>query len=211
MATRFYPLLCIRSIAIISMILICGSRLSPGQSQSPELPFEPYTTCSLPDGPSVVETAPLAPGVTTRNVQTVKGPLPVRMLDGRRVMFAYPGEDFYANVKVEILPADTWSDARNTLSENFDYLLASGDDVRNYSLRPDLNGFSIEGQDRTKREGGVLGFYLLFDNATHTVITIYFLNQEPPFKFKTMQEYAVLRDRFLSGYTACLRKNLQSR
>jgi hypothetical protein len=209
MSTPFHVLPSIRSTAIISMILVYGSCFSPGQSQSRDVVFEPYTTCSLPDGPSVVETAPLAPGVTTRNVQTIKGPLPVRMLDGRRVMFAYPGEDFYANVKVEILPADTWSDARNTLSENFDYLLASGDDVRNYSLRPDLNGFSIAGQDRTKREGGVLGFYLLSDNTTHTVITIYFLNQEPP--FKTMQEYAVLRDRFLNGYTACIRKNLQSR
>jgi hypothetical protein len=191
------------------MILVCCCRLSPGQSSSEELLFEPYTTCSLADGPSVVETAPLAPGVNTRNVETRKGALPVKMLAGRRVMFAYPGEDFYANVKVEVLPADTWSDARTTLSENFDYLLASGDDVRNYRLQPELNGFPVEGQDRAKREGGVLGFYLLFENATHTVITIYFLNQEPPVKFHTIQEYAVLRDRFLNGYTACIRRALR--
>jgi hypothetical protein len=196
---------------MLLLIVIGGAHMSPGQSQSPESRFTPYTSCSLPDGPSVVETAPLAPGVTTRSVETIKGPIPVKMLDGRRVMFAYPGEDFYANVKVEILPADTWSEARNTLNENFDYLLASGENVRNYGLKPDLNGFSIEGQDRTKREGGVLGFYLLFDSATHAVVTIYFLNQQPPFKFTTMQEYGALRDRFLNGYTACVRKSLQSR
>jgi len=130
------------------------------------------------------------------------------MIDGRRVMFAYPGEDFYANVKVESLPAESWNEERIALGDNFDYLLASGDDSRNYRLSPQLNGFSIQGQDRTKREGGVLGFYLLFENATHTVVTIYFLNQEPPLRFKTMEEYAALRDRFLNSYTTCIRKGL---
>jgi hypothetical protein len=147
-------------------------------------------------------------GAKTRMVQTTKGQLPIRMIDGRRVMFAYPGEDFYANVKVEILPAESWGDERVALSDNFDFLLASGDDSRNYRLSPQLNGFAIQGQDRTKREGGVLGFYLLFENATHTVITIYFLNQEPPLRFKTMEEYAVLRDKFLNNYTTCIRKGL---
>jgi hypothetical protein len=78
------------------------------------------------------------------------------VIDGR-VMFAYPGEDFYANVKVEFLPAESWDQERTALSDNFEYLLASRDDSRNYRLSPQLNGFSIQGQDRTKREGGVLG------------------------------------------------------
>ena len=60
----------------------------------------------------MVETAPLAPGVTRRMVQTRTGELPITMLEGRRVMFAYPCEDFYADVKVEILPTDNWNDAR---------------------------------------------------------------------------------------------------
>jgi hypothetical protein len=199
-----------RSIATVFLIAACSLYLSPAQTESAETTFKPYTTCALPNGPSVIETSPLAPGVTTRTVQTLKGNLPIRMLEGRRVMFAYPGEDFYANVKVEVLPGDSWDNERIALTDNFDYLLASGDDLRNYSLKPQLNGFSIEGQDRQKREGGVLGFYLLFENATHTVITIYFLNQEPPLRFKTMEEYAKLRDKFLNDYTACIRKGLRT-
>jgi hypothetical protein len=136
---------------------------------------------------------------------------PVEMLDGRRVMFAYPDEDFYANIKVEILPAESWEKSRSTLVDNFDFLLASGDDVRNYHLKPELHGFAMQGQDRQKREGGVLGFYLLFDDRAHTVATIYFLNQEPPVRFKTMEEYALLRDRFLNQYTACIRSALSQR
>jgi hypothetical protein len=123
-------------------------------------------------------------------------------------MFAYPGEDFYAYVKVEILPAENWADLRAALIDNFDYLLASGDNVRNYKLRDQLNGFAMQGLDRTKRDGGVLGLYLLFDDRTHTAATIYFLNQDPAVRFKNMEEYGVLRDNFLKDYTACIRKNL---
>lgn len=78
--------------------------------------FKPYTGCTLSDGLSVVETAPLAFGVTSRTVTTVKGPYRVAMTDGRRIMFAYPGEDFYANVKVEILPDEGYAESKTRSS-----------------------------------------------------------------------------------------------
>jgi len=132
------------------------------------------------------------------------------MVAGRRVMFAYPDEDFYANVKVEVLPADSYADSKASLIKNFEYTLASGDNARNYKLKPQLNGFEIQGLDRAKREGGVLGIYLFFDDPTRTVTTIYFLNQEPPKRFKTMEEYAAVRDKFLTAYTSCIRENLNT-
>jgi hypothetical protein len=178
------------------------------QTRPPATAFDVYANCRLPNGPSVVETAPFGEGLTGRTVDTIKGPRQVPISDGRRVMFAYPGEDFYANVKVEIVPAESWAESKIALSDNFDYLLASSDNERNHHLGPEMNGFTVLGLDRKKREGGVLGIYLLFEEATHTVITIYFLNQEPPVRFKTMDEYGILRDRFLADYTACIRKTL---
>jgi hypothetical protein len=168
--------------------------------------FAPYTGCTLSEGLSVVETAPLASGVTSRTVTTLKGPYTVALLTGKRVMFAYPGEDFYANVKIEILPKESYAESKNALISDFDHTLASGNISRNYNLKSRLNGFQIQGMDRVKREGGVLGIYLFFDEPTHMVTTIYFLNQEPPKQFKTMEEYAAIRDRFLNEYTACIRK-----
>ncbi len=120
-------------------------------------------------------------------------------------MFAYPGEEFYANVKVELLPSDGYAESKRALIDDFDSILASGDTERNYKLRPKLHNFEIHGLDRSKREGGVLGIYVLFDDATHAVTTIYFLNQEPPKRFKTMEEYAQVRDQFLERYTTCIR------
>ena len=119
-------------------------------------------------------------------------------------MFAYPDEEFYANMKVEILPEKNYPAIRAALTDDFDHMLASGGTVRNYDLKSTLNGFDIRGLDREKIEGGVLGIYLLFDDATHMVTTIYFLNQEHP-HFHSVAEYGMLRNRFLAGYTSCVR------
>jgi hypothetical protein len=194
-----------RTVLLIILTAFC---VNPARSQdTPSMKaFDPYTRCTLSDELSVVETAPLAFGVTSRTVTTMKGPYQVPLSDGRRVMFAYPGENFYANVKVEILPAEGYAASKEALISAFEHTLASDDNSRNYALKPRLNGFEIQGLDRSKREGGVLGIYLFFDDPTRAVTTIYFLNQEPPKRFKTMQEYATLRDRFLNEYTSCIRK-----
>jgi hypothetical protein len=128
------------------------------------------------------------------------------MIEGRRVMFAYPDKDFYANVKVEILPEKDYTETRGFLIDNFDYTLASSKEAaRNYALKPMMNGLSVMGLDRDKLEGGVLGIYLLLDDVSRIATTIYFLNQDPKDRsFQTNEEYRAMRDRFLSTYTACV-------
>jgi hypothetical protein len=167
--------------------------------------FDRFTGCKFNDGLGVVETPPLAPGIHERTVDTLKGQRQVPMVEGRRVMFAYPGEDFYANVKVEILPEKDYGQTKEILIENFDYILASGGDTtRNYEMKPTLNGLDARGLDREKLEGGVLGIYLLLDDTSRIVTTIYFLNQEPKDRsFQTMEEYRAARDKFLVTYSAC--------
>jgi hypothetical protein len=168
--------------------------------------FDRHTTCKFADGLTVVETSPLAPGIHARTVQTSKGPRQVEVVEGRRVMFAYPDKDFYANVKVEILPEKNYAETRQFLIDSFDYTLASGGgNTRDYGLKPMLNGLDVRGLDRDKLEGGVLGLYLLLDDSSRIVTTIYFLNQEPKARsFQTMEEYRVMRSRFLGTYTACI-------
>jgi hypothetical protein len=168
--------------------------------------FDRYTSCKFSDGLGVVETSPLAPGIHSRTVQTSKGPRQIDMVEGRRVMFAYPDKDFYANVKVEILPEKNYAETRQFLIDSFDYSLASGDgNTRNYVLKPMLHGLDVRGLDRDKLEGGVLGLYLLLDDSSRMVTTIYFLNQEPKDRsFQTIEEYHVMRDRFLATYSTCV-------
>jgi hypothetical protein len=175
-------------------------------SQQPRDPLARYAACDMPDGPAVVETAPLGAGVTSRPVHTLKGRQTLAVEAGRRIVFAYPGEDPYANLKAEHLPAASYADEKRMLIEDFDSTLAAGDSftTRNYALKPKLNRFEIYGLDQSRLEGSVLGIYLFFDDIRHDAITIYFLNQEPKKRFHTVEEYTRLRDDFLENYTYCL-------
>jgi hypothetical protein len=194
-------------LAVGVLFFLCSNGLT-GQNlpRSDSSAFDRYTTCKFSDGLAVVETSPLAPGVHARTVQTSNGPRQIEMVEGRRVMFAYPDKDFYANVKVEILPEKNYAQTRQYLIDNFDYTLASGDgNTRNYGLKPMRRGLDVRGLDRDKLEGGVLGFYLLLDDSSRMVTTIYFLNQEPKDRsFRTMEEYRAQRDRFLVSYSGCV-------
>ena len=192
-------------LSISSFLAAQGGLSGPG-TRSDGSAFDRYSGCKFSDELAVVETSPLALGIHERTVPTSKGPKQVGLVEGRRVMFAYPGKDFYANVKVEILPEKDYADTRQTLVDNFDYMLAtSKDSTRNYELKPKLNGLDVRGLDKDKLEGGVLGIYVLLNDASRIVTTIYFLNQEPKDRsFQTIEEYRMARDRFLSTYTACI-------
>ncbi len=141
-------------------------------------------------------------------MRTLTGTAAVQIDDGRRIRFGFSEQEPYANVDVESIPEADYAKSKTALTDNFEYVLASGDSLRNYKLKPRLNGFEIQGLDRTKLEGDTLGMYLLFNNPTHTAITIYFLNEQPPKHIQTMQQYAAQRDQFLQNYTACVRRDL---
>ena len=193
----------------LSSILLTGGALGQGRTLAPVL--QPYTTCKLPTGPDVVEVTMLPSAPMTRTVDTLRGPRNILMLDGVRVMFAYPETDFYANLKAEVLPADTYAAEKADLISEEDKMLAADDtNSRNYALKPKVQGFEIYGIDRKKLEGGVLGAYLFFDDPTHVVTTIYFLNGDPGRRrFNDMGEYAKLRDSFLQNYTSCIRNEIK--
>jgi len=171
-------------------------------------PLHPYTSCKFEDGLQMVRFDNLPPTVRSREVETDTGSRKIDLLDGVRIMFAYPDTDFYANVKVEVLAAGQYVEQKKYLLDNFDHL-AHGNIV-NHELHSPLHGLELHGLDREKLEGGVLGIYLFFDDSTHVVTTIYLLNQEPQArKFQTIEEYRSLRDRFLVTYAGCIEHNLQ--
>jgi hypothetical protein len=173
--------------------------------------LKPYTSCHFSDGLQIVKIDPLAAGVTSRPVETADGVRHIDMIAGLRIMLAYPLSDFYANIKVESLPADHYAELKRWLIENYDYILSTSKDSRaNTSLHSPVEGFDIRGNDRDKLAGGVLGLYLAFDDKAHVVTTMYLLNQEPyERKFQNIEEYGKLRDSFVPAYLACVRTNQQ--
>jgi hypothetical protein len=199
-----------QALIFLTVSLMAG-QVSPAQNQSvpARVVLEPYTSCTFTDGLKIVALDPLSAGVTFRTVPTGAGEQRIDMSAGERVMFAYPDTDFYANVKVESLPAPSYAQEKKALLDNWQYMhMTSPGTTLNYALKSPLDGFEIQGFDRDKLEGGVLGIYLMFDDAHHVVTTFYLLNQEPSArKFATIEDYRKLRDNFLPAYAACIRAN----
>src|SRR5690349_14846500 len=58
-----------------------------------------YANCTFSDGLMVVHTDALPATITSRPVETDDGTRHIDLEAGLRIMFAYPLQDFYANVK----------------------------------------------------------------------------------------------------------------
>ena len=202
--------------ATLGLALVCaaalaqtkpGSKAHPSPAPKPAAasPFKAYTACHFDDGLEIIEVLPLPANVAGRTVETMHGTAHVPLLRGDRILFGYPGTEPFANVTVEQLPAGSFDESKADLISNFEQILSSSDSIRNYALKPTLNGFEIYGLDRPKLEPGALGVYLLIDDRTGIVTTVRFPNQEPDGrKFATIEEYTALRNHFLAAYTSCI-------
>ena len=184
-------------------------RVTPLSPQPPStVPgFPAYESCAFPDRLAVVGRTPLNGGVTLRDAETSHGTVAVQLEAGERVLFAYPGQDLFANVRLEKLPAKDFLNQKRTLVEDFNHTLAqSPQGARNYSLPARMRGFEIYGLDRTELSGAVLGIYLFIDDLNRIATTVWFLNQDTTTRpFQTIDQYIRLRDAFLKTYTACIR------
>lgn len=183
------------------------------QGAAPSAPvpkaLRPYTSCSFPDGLRIVSVNPLVQGVSSRPVETAAGTQEIELEAGERVLFQYPLTDFFADAKVELLPAARYAELKQTLISNLHFLESErGGPTPARALPVGLHRFEVHGNDRQKLEGNVVGMYVLFDDQTHVATTVYFLNQQSwQRKFQTMDEYGRLRDNFLRNYTGCVREN----
>jgi len=203
----------------VAIVLLLSTQTSPAQNAPDTDKSTPtanvaalhdYESCSFDDGLQIVKIDSLPNGMQERTVNTAQGPKVIHMLAGRRIMFAYGvGGDFFANVKPEVLPDDTWAAQRQNLLDEIAAMLASDHaTMPNKSLPDTLHGLEVHGFDRTELKGGTLGFYLLFDNARHIATSVYLLNQQPlTRRFQTIEQYRGLRTRFLSTYTGCIAQN----
>ncbi len=197
------------ALAALTLALPLAAQSKPATRPIPAA-LKPWTSCQIPGGPDLVQTTPLPQAPMTRPAQTLTGPKTIKIMDGLLAAFSYPNSAPFANVKIEQLPASTYTPEKADLISEFDAINAKGEDTqRNYAMKPTLNGFEIYGFDRTALDGNVLGIYLFFDNSHHVATTAYFLNAPPAQRrFAAVQDYSNLREGFLNAYTMCVRKAL---
>ncbi len=173
-------------------------------------PLKAYESCSFPDGLQVVEDTPMPTSVLQRPTQSHGQTGFIPLVAGRRVVFGYPDGVAYANVKVELLPKENYAANRKLLLDDFDDIVASDPNVvRNTKRKATQSGQYITGLDRKSLDGSTLGIYLTIDDQTHIAATVYLLNADLAKRpFKTLDQYASMRDTFLYNYTRCIRNNI---
>jgi len=179
-------------------------------SRSPSL--KPYLSCKFEDDLQIVETTRRPKSAEKfRLVETASGNKTVSVLDGYRVMFAYPSTPYYfANIKVEQSNAQDYTSDKEMVRSQLQYSASTKQATKIiYQDKTLYNGYESYGMDRDVIDvGEQIGTHVLFSAADHVIITIYFLNQGGENrKFQNIEEYRASKEKFLDRYTRCLKNN----
>jgi len=175
-------------------------------------PLKPYLSCKFEDDLKVREVTRRPKSAESfRTVETGEGTKKVSVIGGYRVMFAYPdARYFFANVKVEQSSPQDYAQDKETVIAEVKHLpsMKNVAEPMAYGGERDFNGYESHGADRgVIDKGGVLGIHALFSDTDHVIITVYFLNQgRENRRFQSIEEYRVLRDKFLDRYTSCIKE-----
>lgn len=157
----------------------------------------------------------------------------VTVLDGYQSMYAFPGMHYFANVKVERSDLGHYESDRDIVERALRHeCKRKQTQVENYlaenpAARAKLETRRMPGQDYVEFESGVragidfmsctenvigllsstISQVQIFVPSRRLMVTAY-LPQQEKMNFKTIEEFRVLRDRFIEGYIDFLRKSL---
>ncbi|KQQ96266.1 hypothetical protein [Massilia sp. Leaf139] len=145
------------------------------------------------------------PGPFTRTVDTDAGKQSVSVAMGQRVMLAYPGTDPFVNLKLERSVAGHYAADKAAIMAQLRMIERkappeSGDRVQRVE-----RGLEVVALNNRTLTPGVVSMVVWFDDVHGVIATAYLLNQKPERRaFQNFEEYAILRDRFIGDYTACM-------
>jgi len=203
----------IRSTVLFGSLLVCSFMplAVSGQSNEPSS-LKPYLSCKFGDGLKIVDTSRHRQWTSPDKFRTVEingVEERVSVVDGYRVMVAYPNTHFFANIKAENSNPDDYAKDKDTVVRDLKSATASSHDMESPEpIKVSYNGFEGYSSSRKSLTMGTLGITILFSDARRQILTIYFLNQLPlKREFQTMEEWHTLRDRFLNRYTSCVKSN----
>jgi hypothetical protein len=179
-------------------------------SDKPDL-LKPYTSCTFDDGLRVVKYERLPKGeIYSRAVKTAAGEKEVTRIDSYRMLIAYPGTDAFANIRPEKSRSDAYAKDKQNVIDELKYLISVSKEMEAAEpIKATYNGFESYGLNRRTLEiGTTVGLYVLFHDADQTITTIYFFNAKPKKrKFQTIEEWNILKEKFLNNYTRCINTN----
>lgn len=127
----------------------------------------------------------------------------VSVLDGYRVFYSYPRTYPFARLNAERSDPARYDEDKRVVREQFAAIARADGDVELASFA--AGGFSGQTLAKKALGGRALGITHIFADADATIVTIFFLNQEPEVRsFRTHEEFVALRERFVRGYLECV-------
>jgi len=198
---------------VVGFIIVGSLNSAPGsfgQSSKRDDSLKPFTTCELDNGLRIVQVDRLPKDVKSRTVTTSKGDQAISLADGYRVMVAYNDDrDWFANIKAEKSVTTEYEQDKEFVIENLKWAASTSKEMESPEpVKVSVGEYEGYGTSKRTLVGNMLGIYVLFSDVNHTIVTFYFINQNPKRKrFQTIEEWRVLRDEFFKTYTTCLKNN----
>ena len=178
-----------------------------------EQTLKAYTHCTFDDGLQISMIDRMAKNESEKLERPIakEDYQEVSRTDGYRVMVDYKKPDFFANIRPDRSNPEKFEQDKKVLIQWIGYLGKLADAKADAPPKTYFNDFETYSINRSVIEGNQIGATVFFDDKNSIVVTIYFLNQRPRFRnFQTIEEWKVLREKFLKTYTNCIKKNLKS-
>jgi len=192
----------------ILLILPCPlvGQSAQNASAKPE-PLNAYLSCRYGAGLSVVSALRMqGEGLRYRDVPTAEGQKRVSIIDGYRLMISQGEPSFFANLHIERSDPPQYARDKDVVIKSLEYAMdARPAGPKAFWDHMPYNGFDVYSvTDTTMGANGPNGIYVLFRDATQTIVTVYFLGQKPEHRhFATIQEHDAIVDKMIEDLTTC--------
>lgn len=190
---------------IVFKSFLCGIVLLGHSLAQSSQAVSDFTPCQI-SGLTVVKTDRLPKRPTRRTFTTSKGERTVTMVDGYRILYLLDPDELMLNMKMERLEIASYPQQKADLIDLMTYY------SKDPPMSPDVlkrSTKAVQAYTSTRKDlsGGVLSISEIFHDATHSVMTIYYLNDEPDKRqFKNMEQFVKLRDKALSEAVECMER-----
>lgn len=195
--------------SLILSLVVVTPFVRATQTNDKSDPLRRYTTCKIADD------------LSHRHVNRVEYPGKYRevgkqgrvsVVDAYRITFGYADAPYdLVNVKVEQSHPHDYAQDKERVVKELKHLSSTAQATKiEFADKVVLHGYEHYGIDRDVIDAGiVVGTHVLFDDAEHLIITIYFLNHDKKMKkrrFNDVEAYRLFKTDALDGYAECLRK-----
>lgn len=148
---------------------------------------------------------------------TADGMKGVSRTDGYRLMFVQEIDRYlFSNFRIDRSRPESYENDKKIVLEHLEKIIRETKEMETSKpLETKYGNFISYYSNRKDIIGDTIGITILFDDKNFIIMTAYFINMpekvKPEFKlFDNIQEWKIVRDRFLNSYTKCLNENIDN-